>query len=290
MIFQTLSEDFPDVSGKLATDDSQARRIGDRAASIEAVDELHNKTVIADELRPSATNARRPQMPEHRRRRKNAAGRIYKGQIMTTTNKKALITIPSPSLPSKAKGQAVTVPTIITNEGAKTTKRFLEFFTANIRNPNTRTSYVRAIHQFLTWCDDRGVTLEKIEPMVVAAYIEQLTSERSAQTVKQHLAAIRMLFDWMVIGQTLPFNPAASVRGPKYSYKKGKTPVLPVDEMRQFLERIDTSSLLGLRDRALIGLMVYSFARVSAAVGMKVKDYYANGKRHFFGLHEKGGK
>ena len=229
-------------------------------------------------------------IPEPSPIKKNATAVNAEEQITATASKKALIVVPSPSLPQKAKGQALTVPAIITNEGKKTTKRFLEFFTANIRNPNTRASYVRAISQFLTWCDELGVTLEKIEPMVVASYIEKLTQERSAQTVKQSLAGIRMLFDWLVVGQVLPFNPASSVRGPKYSYKKGKTPVLPVDEMRRFLERIDTSSLLGLRDRALIGLMVYSFARVSAVVGMKVKDYYANGKRHFVGLHEKGGK
>jgi integrase/recombinase XerD len=204
--------------------------------------------------------------------------------------KTALTTIKPASLAAKRESQALSVPRIITNEGEKTTKRFLEFFTANIRNLNTRRSYARAVEQFLTWCEERGASLEKIEPLIVAAYIEKLTKERSAQTVKQHLAAVRMLFDWLVIGQALPFNPAASVRGPRYSYKQGKTPMLPVDEMREFLEQIDTSTLIGLRDRALIGLMVYSFARVSAVVGMKIKDYYAKGKRHFIGLHEKGGK
>lgn len=202
----------------------------------------------------------------------------------------ALTTPTAKSLATRKESHALIVPAIIANEGAKTTKRFLEFFTANIRNVNTRLSYARAVGQFMTWCEERGASLEKIEPMIVATYIEKLTKERSPQTVKQHLAAIRMLFDWLVIGQSLPFNPASSVRGPRYSYKQGKTPVLPVDEMRQFLERIDTSNLIGLRDRALIGLMVYSFARVSAVVGMKVKDYYAKGKRHFIGLNEKGGK
>lgn len=203
---------------------------------------------------------------------------------------KALTTQTAKSIAARKDSQALIVPRIIADGGEKTTKRFLEFFTANIRNPNTRLSYARAVSQFMTWCEQRGASLEKIEPMIVAAYIEKLTKERSPQTVKQHLAAIRMLFDWLVIGQSLPFNPASSVRGPRYSYKQGKTPVLPVDDMRQFLERIDTSTLIGLRDRALIGLMVYSFARVSAVVGMKVKDYYAKGKRHFVGLNEKGGK
>jgi site-specific recombinase XerD len=126
--------------------------------------------------------------------------------------------------------------------------------------------------------------------MIVAAYVEQLTKEREPQTVKQHLAAIRMLFDWLVIGQSVPFNPAASVRGPRYSLKKGKTPVLSRADMRKLLESIDVSNVVGLRDRALIGLMVYSFARVSAVVHMRIRDYYQNGKRWWIRLHEKGGK
>lgn len=119
---------------------------------------------------------------------------------------------------------------------------------------------------------------------------KKLTQERDAQTVKQHLAAIRRLFDWMVVGQSLPFDPAASVRGPSYSYKKSKTPILDEDGMKLLLDSIDTSNAIGLRDRALIALMFYSFGRVSAVLGMNVKDYYPRGKRSFIGLHEKGGK
>ncbi|HKC65069.1 MAG TPA: tyrosine-type recombinase/integrase [Pyrinomonadaceae bacterium] len=182
------------------------------------------------------------------------------------------------------------MPATIAGEGRKATKRFLEFFTAHIRNPNTRLSYMRAISSFLAWCEERGASLHKIEPIMVAAYIEQITQERAPQTVKQHLAAIRMLFDWLVTGQIVPFNPTASVRGPRYSIKKGKTPVLSAQETRKLLDSIDTSHVVGLRDRALIGTMVYSFARVSAVVNMKVRDYYLNGKRYWIHLHEKGGK
>jgi site-specific recombinase XerD len=185
---------------------------------------------------------------------------------------------------------ALALPDLIVREGPKTAKRFLEFFTANIRNKNTRAAYVRAVGQFLTWCDERGVGLKVIEPMIVAAYIEKLTAERAPQTVKQHLAAIRMLFDWMVIGQEMPTNPASAVRGPRYSIKKGKTPVLSAPEMKRYLENIDTGDLIGLRDRALVGLMGYSFARVSAVAGMKVKDYFPKGRRYFIRLHEKNGK
>jgi site-specific recombinase XerD len=182
------------------------------------------------------------------------------------------------------------LPSIITREGRKATTRFLEFFTANIRNPNTRLSYARAVGSFLVWCEERGASLQQIEPMIVAAYIERLTQERAPQTVKQHLAAIRMLFDWLVTGQIVPFNPAASVRGPRYSIKKGKTMVLSAQETRKLLDSIDTSHVVGLRDRALIGTMVYSFARVSAIVNMLVRDYYPQGKRYWLRLHEKGGK
>jgi site-specific recombinase XerD len=185
---------------------------------------------------------------------------------------------------------APALPSIITSEGRKATTRFLEFFTANIRNPNTRLSYARAVGSFLVWCEERGASLQQIEPMIVAAYIERLTQERAPQTVKQHLAAIRMLFDWLVTGQIVPFNPAASVRGPRYSIKKGKTPVLSAQETRKLLDSIDTSHVVGLRDRALIGTMVYSFARVSAIVNMRVRDYYPQGKRYWLRLHEKGGK
>jgi integrase/recombinase XerD len=85
-------------------------------------------------------------------------------------------------------------------------------------------------------------------------------------------------------------NPAASVRGPRHVVKKGKTLVLTADQARELLNSIDTSTAIGLRDRALIGVMVYSFARVSAVVNMNVQDYWQNGKRWWLRLQEKGGK
>lgn len=179
---------------------------------------------------------------------------------------------------------------IIKQAGTKATRRFFEFFTANIRNANTREAYHRALLDFFAWCEDRGFQLIDIEPIVVAAYIEYLGTVYAPPTVKQHLAAIRMCFDWLVVGQIVPLNPALSVRGPTHVVKRGKTPVLSADEARQLLDSIDTSTVVGLRDRALIGAMVYSFARVSAITGMRVEDYYQFGKRSWLRLHEKGGK
>jgi integrase/recombinase XerD len=184
----------------------------------------------------------------------------------------------------------IVVPAIIMGGGEHAAKRFIEFFTANIRNPNTRAAYGHAVSLFCDWCDANRLALIDLEPVVIAAYIEQLTTSRSAPTVKQHLAAIRMLMDWLVLGQVLRLNPAASVRGPKYVINKGKTLVLSAEQARQLLDSIDTTTLIGKRDRALIATMVYSFARVSAVVNMSVADFWNNGRRYWLRLHEKGGK
>jgi site-specific recombinase XerD len=182
------------------------------------------------------------------------------------------------------------LPTLILRAGDAAVRRFLEFFAATIRNKNTRAAYSQAVGQFLDWCERRGMDLRSISAIAVSAYIEELTAKRSTPTVKQHLAAIRMLFDWLVTGHVIVMNPAWAVRGPRHVVKKGKTPVLTAVEARQLLDHIDTFTLIGLRDRALIGLMCYSFARVSAVVGMNVEDYYQLGKRYWIRLHEKGGK
>jgi site-specific recombinase XerD len=182
------------------------------------------------------------------------------------------------------------LPSIIIRAGDHATRRFVEFFVATIRNRNTRQAYAQAIGQFCQWCEGRRLELHTISPVTVAAYIEDVSIKRSAPTVKQHLAAIRMLFDWLVTGHVVSINPAWSVRGPRHVVKKGKTPVLTATEARQLLDSIDTSTAIGLRDRALIGLMCYSFARVSAVVGMNIDDYYQQGKRSWLRLYEKGGK
>jgi site-specific recombinase XerD len=183
------------------------------------------------------------------------------------------------------------LPAIVTAAGERAQLRFLEFFAANIRNANTRRAYARAVVDFLAWCEGRGVvSLTGVQPLHVGAYIEALSFARSAPTAKQHLAAIRHLFDWLVMGQVVPQNPAASVRGPSHSVRRGKTPVLDPTEARQLLDAIDISTPAGLRDRALIGLMVFSFARIGAALSMKVEDVYIQHRRLWVRLHEKGGK
>jgi site-specific recombinase XerD len=189
----------------------------------------------------------------------------------------------------RKEARSVPLPALISDAGDQARWRFIEFFVATIRNRHTRRAYYNAVTQFFDWLGLGGVSsLAQITPSLVGAYIEQHPGE--PPTVKQHLAAIRMLFDWLVVGQVLPTNPAAAVRGPKYVVKKGKTPVLTPDQARRLLDSIDAGELIGLRDRALIAVMVYSFARVGAATSMRVEDYFQSGKKWRFRLHEKGGK
>ncbi|QYE33575.1 tyrosine-type recombinase/integrase (plasmid) [Polymorphobacter sp. PAMC 29334] len=187
--------------------------------------------------------------------------------------------------------QTFALPTLVATADDRTRTRFLEFFAVMIRNPNTRRAYVRATGEFLGWCEGRGVaSIVAVQPLHVAGYVEELGRVRSAPTVKLRLAAVRHLFDWLVVGQAVPFNPAASVRGPSHSVRRGKTPMLAPAEARQLLDAIDVATPAGLRDRALIGLMVYSFARIGAALSMRVEDVYVQNRRLWVRLHEKGGK
>ena len=183
------------------------------------------------------------------------------------------------------------VPAPIAAAGERASLRFLEVFAANIRNPHTRRAYGHAVAEFLTWCDDQGVvSVADVQPLHVAAWIEQQTREHAAPTAKARLAALRHLFDWLVIGQVMPVNPAGSVRGPSHTVTVGKTPVLSPEEARALIDSIDIMTPAGLRDRALIGLMVFSFARIGAALGMKVEDVFTQNRRLLVHLREKGGK
>jgi site-specific recombinase XerD len=195
------------------------------------------------------------------------------------------------SEPALAVRSSPPLPALVVNAGERASVRFVEFLALAIRNPNTRRAYAHAVGEFLTWCAQAGViSITAVQPLHVAAWIELQTQTLSAPTVKQRLAAIRHLFDWLVIGQIMPHNPAASVRGPSHTARQGKTPVLDPVEARQLLDSIDVTTPIGLRDRALIGLMVFSFARVGAALAMRVEDVYVQNKRMWVRLLEKGGK
>lgn len=158
-------------------------------------------------------------------------------------------------------------PALVAAAGDRAAYRFLEFFTAQIRNPHTRRAYARAVGEFCAWLESQGLpSIAAVTSVHIAAYVEELGRRQSAPTVKQQLAAIRMMLDWLATGGVLPFNPASAVRGPRHAVRRGKTPVLMPEEARTLLDSIDTGTPIGLRDRALIGLMVYTFARIVSGV------------------------
>jgi site-specific recombinase XerD len=199
--------------------------------------------------------------------------------------------IPAAALTAAAAADPVAlVLALIADAGDAAGWRYVEFFTANIRNPHTRRAYARACSQFFAWCEDRGLTLATIRPFDVATYVEARQATHSAPGVKQQLAAVRMLFDWLIIGQVMPINPASAVRGPPHVVKTGKTPVLDGAEWRKLIDAIPIDTVRDLRDRALIATLTYSFARITAALKMKVEDLRPQGAGWVLRLHEKGGK
>ncbi|MGC4026169.1 MAG: tyrosine-type recombinase/integrase [Mesorhizobium sp.] len=180
---------------------------------------------------------------------------------------------------------------IIQNAGSKAEERFIEFFVAQIRNPNTRLAYYRSVLELMNWAESVGIEdVRLIQPVHVATWVEDISKRYSVSSVKQKLAAVKMLFDWLVTGQIIPTNPANSVKSPRQSIQKGKTPVLDPSEARKLLSSINTQSLVGLRDRAIIGTMLYTFARIGAVLSMKVEDVFIQNRRLWVRLHEKGGK
>jgi site-specific recombinase XerD len=206
-----------------------------------------------------------------------------------------------PSLPASE----FPVPAIIAAAGDKASEHFLEFFAATILNKNTRAAYMQAIAQFCRWCEDHGLQLTTIRPLHVSAYIE--AKPLTAPSIKQHLAALRGLFNWLVIKQVVPENPAMFVKGPKFSRQVGITPIMEAEQMRHLLDSIpvtrkikvsakhggghtEVADIKGLRDRAIIAIMGYTFGRVSAVVGVKRGDYRLEGKRARLRLLEKGNK
>ena len=204
-----------------------------------------------------------------------------------------------------ATGGGFALPAVIADQGEKAAERFFTFFTDTIPNKNTRAAYYRNTMRFFAWTHAKRLSLHAIKSYHVSAHLAELATEHATPTVKQHLASLRMLFDWLITGQVIESNPAAAVRAAKHVVKKGKTPVLKADQARELLDSIPLKigpepkegepdnrppSLIGLRDRALIAVMVFSFARIGAALGMKVEDYYTEGRRAWFRLHEKGGK
>lgn len=182
------------------------------------------------------------------------------------------------------------LPAIIGDAGRRAQQEFLTFFSAELPNKATRQSYLRDVARFGRWCDERGFRLEGLTPIHLAAYREALAGELAPTSVKRHFSSLRRLFAWWVERGVLERNPVREVRTEKVSRTEGKTPAFELEDMQALFASFDTTTVVGLRDRALVGVMAFTFARVEAAVTLKVRDYFPLGRRSYLRLDEKGGK
>lgn len=165
-----------------------------------------------------------------------------------------------------------------------------DYFGAKIANDNTRSAYLRDAKEFAAWCVDQGLSLEMVETLHVAAFRDHLrASGNGPATIKRKMSALRNLFAYMVERGSLPFNPAREVTTEKVRVKGGKTPALDAEQMRMIFQGFDAARPIDLRDRALIAVMAYSLARVSAATSLRLEDFLDLGRTQLIRLHEKGG-
>jgi site-specific recombinase XerD len=182
----------------------------------------------------------------------------------------------------------VHIPAIIARSGGNAGFAYEEFFKASISNEHTRRAYARIVGRLLAWCETNGIELRFLTPGLAGDYIGQL--EGSAPTKNQALAALRHFFDAMVTRHVVPLNSFASVRGVKYSVTEGKTAEISIDQARKLLRSIDTNSPVGMRDRAVLGVLAYTGARVNAVAKLRLSDYRNLGEQRALRFREKGGK
>lgn len=185
-----------------------------------------------------------------------------------------------------------TLPTpLLFDESPESRKAFWEYFLVDIENDGTRKTYLGAIRQFSDWCSLNGIDLISIEPIMISMYIKTLKPRLNIPSRKLHLTAIRQLFKWLVVKQIIPSNPATDVTSPRYSQGGvGRTPVLEPEDMVALFESIELKNTAAYRDRAMIAVMAYSFARIGAVIKLKLNDYEHDGKRSYFNLLEKGSR
>ncbi len=189
--------------------------------------------------------------------------------------------------PDPLRGQ---LPEILGRAGQAAVFAAEEFFFGCIRNPHTRAAYLTAVRRFLAWAQQRGFELARIAPRDVGQYLDGLRKETSVATRKQHLAALRHFFDGLVIRHAILLNPALSVRGERYEVVEGKTPEITVAGARQLLASLDISTVVGLRDRAVIAILIYTASRGGAVAGLLRGSFYQAGGQWMLHFDEKGGK
>lgn len=190
----------------------------------------------------------------------------------------------SPNLPAVQ----YAIPALVQAAGNSAKFAWEEFFYGRIRSEHTRRAYLRAVTYFLTWCEKQGIGLVQISPANVGRYMDSLTLSTASK--KQVLAGLRHFFDGMVTRHAIALNPALSVRTERYTVVEGKTPEITVKQARKLLQSIDTNDVIGLRDKCVISILIYTAARIGAVSKLKVKDLYDSGDQYCLHFLDKGGK
>jgi len=185
-------------------------------------------------------------------------------------------------------GAASGVPETLRRAGANAVFAAEEFFKATINNAHTKRAYGRSVARFLAWCEEKGVELHQITPGLAGEYVGQLPG--SPPTKNQALAALRHFFDGLVMRHAVALNAFASVSGVKHSVAEGATPEISIEQARKLLHSIDVAHVVGLRDRAVLGVLAYTGARVGAIARLRLGDLRNLGEQRSLRFREKGGK
>jgi site-specific recombinase XerD len=180
------------------------------------------------------------------------------------------------------------LPQLIADGGHGARFAWEEFFHGHVRNTHTRRSYQRSARHFLHWGQSRGLALHTIAPAHVGQFLDELPDAVASKKV--YLAGIRHLFDMLVMRHAVVLNPAASVRTERYQVIEGKTPEITVDQARRLLASVKIDSVVGLRDRAIIAMLIYTAARVGAVARLRLRDFYDSGDQYCLRFLDKGGK
>lgn len=180
------------------------------------------------------------------------------------------------------------LPAIVEHAGQPAVTAWKDFFDGKLANDRTRIAYGRAVRQFLGWCDARGLDLSHIMASDVGRYLR--AHPGSLSTKKQHLSALRRYFNLLVERHIVVINPAAVAETERYQVIEGKTPEITIDQARRLIASIDTSRVVGLRDRAIITTLIYTAARAGAVARLRTQDFYHAGDQYCLHFLDKGGK
>ena len=205
-----------------------------------------------------------------------------------TTGRDGIQVLGKANLPTRLEHHEAPVPHLIAQAGPAGRFAWEEFVYGKIRNAHTRAAYERAIRRFLAYCDSLGRQIHTVSPRDVGSYLDGL--DYAAATKKLHLSAIRHFFDVLVTRHVVMLNPAHSVRGERLQVLEGKTSEVTVRQARTLLRSIDRSHVVGLRDYAIIAILIYTAARVGAVAALRRGDFYDAGDQHCLRFTEKRGK